>query len=368
MKKVEILLVCLLMAVAAQAQKNYDIDEIRTGWAKKAIAGVKDGNILTLLTAFNKTWRTAPATELLAHPVSNEGNEDAYAIVVDKPNGFVSAKELGDDGEDIEACVWKRNNGHRLFAVVYTRYHGLTPHPIALFYDYDATKGMLNPEFDVQLVQFLPSFSDPSVDFVHMTLPQKGKDVVVTEYIMPWGFSIKQTYKWDGMKPVWSSASIENMDKILAVHEKEAVTDLDVEFTKYALMDFDEDNRPELWLSDESGDNQAIFAIHGENDIEMLAATYFKTHFSFYNNNGIVAICTAGSCGTGCFSADFVLLNDSKPVGTFQDFQEWNYKKDEMEHTYSRDEKKLSQKEGVKFLDSLGEAMDITPLMHGLGN
>ena len=44
-----------LWSVGSFAQKNYDIDEIRAGWAKKTITGVKDGHILTLLTAFNKT-------------------------------------------------------------------------------------------------------------------------------------------------------------------------------------------------------------------------------------------------------------------------------------------------------------------------
>ena len=125
MKKLLILLAFCGSVAMALAQKNYTTDEIRAGWAKKTITGVKSGNILPLLTAFNKTWRTAPATALLASPVTNENHEDSYAIVVDTPNGYVSAAELGDDGEDIEACVWKRSNGHKLFAVVYTRYHGL---------------------------------------------------------------------------------------------------------------------------------------------------------------------------------------------------------------------------------------------------
>ena len=164
-----------LWSVGSFAQKNYDIDEIRAGWAKKTITGVKDGNILTLLTAFNKTWRTVPATELLAHPVSNENYEDAYAIVVDRPNGYVSAAELGDDGEDIEACVWKRSNGHKLFAVVYTRYHGLTPHPIALFYDYDAAKGSLTPDFDVPLVHSCHPIMTPAWISFTSDCPRKGR-------------------------------------------------------------------------------------------------------------------------------------------------------------------------------------------------
>ena len=365
MKKLLALLLlinCQRSTIKCFAQKYYDIDEIRYGWAKKTITGVKSGNILPLLTAFNNTWRTAPATELLAHPVTNENFEDSYAIVVDTPNGYVSAAELGDDGEDIEACVWKRSNGHKLFAVVYTRYHGLTPHPIALFYDYDATKGTLAPEFDVQLVQFLPSFSDPSVDFVHISLPQKGKDVVVTEYLMPWGLTITQTYKWNGMEPQWDSTAIEKYNQMCQQFDNKYQLGEKVTFDKYALIDFDEDNNPELWLSAENDENQAIYAM-GHDKIEMVASTYYKTHFIFHENN---VIGSAGSCGTGCFNADYVKLEQSKPLYRFTDFQEYNYQKDEMFSTYSKDDKKLSQAEGERIMKSFGEVKDIIPLMHRL--
>ncbi len=213
MKKLLIALAFSVLSLASFAQQYVTIDQIRAGWTKKNITGVKDGNILTLFTAFNKTWRTVPGSELLAHPVTNTGDEDAYAIVVDRSNGYVSAQELGDDGEDIAACVWKRSNGHKLFAVVYTRYHGLTPHPIALFYDYDGAKKTLTPEDNV-LSNFVPSYNDPCVDMVHIRLPQEGKAVVVDEYIMPWGFSIKHTYQWDGMRPKFSDTQIENMDRM----------------------------------------------------------------------------------------------------------------------------------------------------------
>ena len=121
MKRTLILLAFSCLFVVAFAQKNYTTDEIRTGWAKKTITGVKSGNILPLLTAFNNTWRTAPATAILKDGTNPAAQDNEYHFVVDTPNGFVSAGELGDDGEDLQACVWKRSNGHKLFAVVYTR-------------------------------------------------------------------------------------------------------------------------------------------------------------------------------------------------------------------------------------------------------
>jgi hypothetical protein len=362
MKKLLVLLVFSCSLFVAFAQKNYTLDEIRTGWAKKTITGVKSGNIIPLLTAFNKTWRTAPATELLAHPVTNTDDPDAYAIVVDTPNGFVSAQELGDDGEDIQACVWKRSNGHKLFAVVYTRYYGLTPHPISLFYDYDATKGILTPEFDVPMVQYLPAYSDPSVDFVHIDLPQKGKDVVVTEYLMPWGISIKRTFKWNGMQPMWSSTTIDSYEKMCRVFDDTYQLEEKVKFDKFVLFDFDEDNNPELWLSSSNNDNQAIFTVNHDG-IEMVASTYYKTHLIFHENN---VIGSAGSCGTGCFNAEYTKLGNSKALYRFQDFQEYDYQKDEMNSTYSKDGKKLSQAEGERIYKSFGDVREIIPLMHEL--
>ena len=344
------------------AQINDTLDEIQSGWAKKTITGVKSGNILPLLTAFDQAWPTAPAAALLAHPVTNEGDEDAYSITVDTPNGYVCSQELGDDGEDIEACVWKRSNGHKLFAVVYTRYHGLTPHPIALFYDYDATKGTLTPEFDVPLVQFLPSYSDRSVDFFHIKLPQQGKDVEVWEYLMPWGLYIKQTFKWNGMQPMWSSTTIDNYDQMCRQFDSTYQLEEKVKFDKYALIDFDEDDNPELWLSSNNNDNQAIFTISLDG-IQMVASTYYKTNFVFHENN---VIGSAGGCGTGCFNAEYVKLDNSKVLYRFQDFQEYDYQKDKMNSTYSKDGKELSKAEGERIYKSFGEVKDIIPLMHEL--
>ena len=195
---------------------------------------------------------------------------------------------------------------------------------------------------------------------VHINLPQKGKDVVVSEYMMHWGFSIKQTYKWNGMEPVWSGTTIEHFDKMKKLYD--ATYEIpDVKFTKLALYDFDEDNNPELWVSTDNGDNQAIFAINGENDIKMVASTYFKTHLIFFENN---VVGSAGSCGTGCFHVDYTKLENSRPVFRFADQQDYNYQKEDMISTYYKDDKKVSDAEGARIIKSFGEAKEITPLMH----
>ena len=351
---------CQLSIVNCLAQTEDMVDVLRAGWARKNITGVKDGSILTLLTAFNKVWHTTPATELLANPVSTGDDADAYAIVVDRPNGYVSAQELGDDGEDIAACVWKRSNGHKLFAVVYTRYHGLFPHPIALFYDYNPAKQVLTPEMDA-LTQFVPSYTDATVDAVHIQLPQHGKDVEVTEYFLPWECSIKHTYKWNGMRPQWTSTIIENSDKMGQLYDRLYQFENKVQFSKYAIYDFDEDDIPELWLSTEDDESQAIYSIVGGN-IQMLSSTYYKTHFLFHP----YTIGAAGGCGTGCFSAQYVTLSNSLPQHRFEDNQAYNYQTDEMESSYVLDGEDITTQQGEKFLEGLGKSLDITPLFRRL--
>lgn len=342
----------------AHAQKFCTIDDIRAGWTQKTITGVKDGNILTLVTAFNKTWHTQPATDLLKNPVTNESEGDAYNIVVDRPNGYVSAYELGDDGESFEACVWKRSNGHKLFAYVFQRMFGLSVHQIILFYDYDPAKGTLTPEQN-ELTRFSASYDHPdgpSGLVVTYHLPRQGKDVVVQEYLMEWYLSIHHVYAWDGMNHHFYGVNIDQFDHLQSLYIQKYGEFEMSKFTQYTLYDFDEDNNPELWLSSENGDYQAIYSIVRGNT-EMVESTYYKTHFLFYPNT----IGSAGGCGTGCFDAHYVVLKDSKPLHTFEDFQEWNFEKDEMNHTYSFDGKEVSVKEGERILESFGKSVEITP-------
>ena len=100
-------------------------------------------------------------------------------------------------------CVWKRNNGHRLFAYVFQRMHGLSISQIILFYDYDPDEGTLTPEYN-ELSKFTPSFNDSYHPITYL-LPRKGKDVVVNEYFMNWYSSIRHIYKWDGMELYYHS-------------------------------------------------------------------------------------------------------------------------------------------------------------------
>lgn len=276
MRRLFPLVILCLTFLASTAQQYTTIDQISAGWTKKTITGVKNGNILTLVTAFNKTWHTRPATDLLKHPVTqNDGNE--YNIVVDRPNGYVSANELGDDGESFSACVWKRSNGHKLFAYVFQRMIGVSVHQIILFYDYNPTKQTLTPE-ENELTRYVASYDHPNGAgglVLTYQLPQHGKDVVVHEYLMNWYSAIEHVYRWDGMNHHFSKVNIEKADVLHQLYTERYGKD--AAFCKYMLCDVDEDGDPELWLSSDNDEDQAVYSLM-RGDIRMIASKYHESH------------------------------------------------------------------------------------------
>lgn len=359
MKNILTFLLVTLSALTVTAQNYVTIEQISDGWEKKTITGVKDGSILSLVRAFNGTWHNRPTTDLLKNPVSNDGDGD-YNIVVDSPNGYVSAFELGDDGESFSACVWKRNNGHRLFAFMFQKMHGLSISQIILFYDYDPDEGTLIPEYN-ELSKFSPSFNDSYHPITYL-LPREGKDIVVNEYFMNWYSSIRHIYKWDGMELYYHSVEIEKFDVIRKEYDEMYDAFEDSDFTKYILYDFDEDGNPELWLSSQNEEYQAIYSIVA-GEINMLASTYFKTHFVFYSSG---ALGVAGGCGTGCFYTNCIVLKDSKASNSFEEFQLYDFEKDKINNEYSINGTEVSKKEGEQAFKSLGEAIEIKPIFRNL--
>ena len=298
-----------------------------------------------------------PGTALLKDGTNPNAQDNEYHFVVDTPNGFVSASELGDDGENISACVWKRANGNKLFAVVVTKFHGLFPETKAFFYDYNAARGTLTPEIN-EVTGFVPSFTGSSgVDAVNIKLPQHGKTVVIEEYIMGWGSSIKHTFVWNGMEPKWSHVDIENYNRIKSLY---TITEPD--FTRYSLVDIDEDDIPELWLFSENGDNQAIYSL-ANGKISLLSSKYFKTSFTFFNSGANSVILSAGGCGTGCFNAEYTVIENSRVKYTLNDMQSWDYEKDKIISSFSKDDKDISTAEGERIIKSFGNPVEISPVI-----
>ena len=120
-KAVFILLAVICMNV--QAQKPMPLDPIKKLWITKSIKVSGGDNILQLVSAFQQAWPTYSGFELLKFSKSKTPYDNNDKIV-DIKNGFVYYSEDDPDAESDEimsACVWNRQNGHKLFAVSLSR-------------------------------------------------------------------------------------------------------------------------------------------------------------------------------------------------------------------------------------------------------
>ena len=75
----------------------------------------------------------------------------------------------------VSACVWKRNNGHKLFAV---NFHVLGGNDFVCFYDFDPVKRTLTPEESPVKREHLKS---PEKSPLWYDLPHQGKTMTVVE-------------------------------------------------------------------------------------------------------------------------------------------------------------------------------------------
>lgn len=195
-----------------QVEMEYrPLDDIEAAWASKTIYNVPSGSLDKMLERFNQTWTTGVADD--ACGVMREGverkvldEETGYTVVNDTKNGYVSAFDDGTDSEYMSACVWKRDNGHRLFSVVL----GQPTDPeieFICFYDYDPEKKTLKPEPAI-----LNAFPQKD-ELTHRSfvLPKSGKNLMVTD-ITNDNEIYEHLFTWDGMKPVFSKTEEKDWD------------------------------------------------------------------------------------------------------------------------------------------------------------
>ena len=347
MKKVFLFLVIMGFSFGLSAQESMSLDQIRDHWQSKSIE-VEDAspaNILELVSAFQQVWPTYSVSELIKFAVSDV-EYDNTDKVVDLKNGFVRYSEddpEAESDEGLEACVWNRKNGHKLMAITFYR---MTPSELVVlcFYDYDPNTNTLTPEKSLANL-FEPSF--PGYRY-RVLLPQKGKSLVINEYFG--SITIEHTYGWDGMKPSNVQVTIDRLDNCQAQFNADYFGANDIPFTQYAMMDIDQDGRPELILQTDDGTFRAAYSI--ALTIKLLAGENGSRFLSFYKN----AVCHSGSCGALCMSSVYVVLNESYPKTYLSELWEWNEEaEDYVESAYTLDGKEISKSSGRKMVQSLGE-------------
>jgi len=206
MKRVILITVALFSLTTAMAQDKYfetcPLTEIEEGWKTKTITNVINGSLGIMLERFDQTWPTwmgRVTRETMEKGLSKQvlDEETSLVVIVDVNNGYAEVNDGGTDGEYMSLCYWKRNNGHRLFAVCM----GKPTDPFidfVCFYDYDPAKKTLTPE--PEILKGYRWCDRKEYTQIFCRLPRKGKNVVVEE----WGNDgpLSHTFTWDGMKPV----------------------------------------------------------------------------------------------------------------------------------------------------------------------
>ncbi len=368
--KISVLVVMsFCMSMNLYSQKSIDFTNFDKQWKSKKITNVKDGKISTLITSFCKTWSSDSGdaiVEYIKNPAKyardNADNEFIYDITLDVNNGYVSAFN-GSDMDYISACVWKRNNGHRLLGVVVGQ--PTDPHVEYLcFYDYNPATSMLTPE-NISLP--MPATSTVATTDVSYELPRVGKELVVSELVYHWQRSLTHHFSFDGMKPKFMKTEIEDFNPIYNEYADNAVYSVNAtEFCKYAIIDVDNDLKPELWIADNSNDNNgAVFAFN-DGKPQWLGDQNFKYHLEFFPN----VVLTAGGCGTGCYYRNYSVIKGSQVDYVLNCYETHMFDGDKEidEYEYSIGEKELTKEEGERVVNGFGQSKEIRPFWYKLGH
>ena len=176
------------------------------GWAARPIkvrGGGKTPDIVKLTKAFNSVWKVYVVDEVLdlaKNPNFTREFDPDYnsETIVDRRNGYICVDSGGTDSEYMESCVWRRSNGHRLFAI---KLGDPTDPEIELvcFYDYDPATETMTPE------KSPADTFKPTSEFYSYNLPRVGKDFTIVEYMLSDDdMDIEHVYTFDGMKHVYS--------------------------------------------------------------------------------------------------------------------------------------------------------------------
>jgi hypothetical protein len=197
-----------------ESYKDDGMIKIGLGWAKKTIKVPNGGqapDIVTLTKAFNSVWPTYVVSGILKkakNPKFTEvkDNECGGGTVVDRRNGYLCADAGACDGDNMNACVWKRDNGHRLFAIHVSS--SCDPDfAVICFYDYDPATQTLTPESSP-----VDTYQPKEGRDYWFSLPRHGKDFIITEMIHKDQVNVSSIYKFDGNKHVYSSQKSEPFD------------------------------------------------------------------------------------------------------------------------------------------------------------
>ena len=276
-------LICIMVLMAfagsSSAQKTLDNSEVNSQWRTKKIS-VKNGgqtpDVVTLLRAFHQalpTWAVSQVLKQADHPAKGtrqsgtaaiwDGEEeDDYRILIDRRNGYADLASQTDI-DQTAASVWRKDNGHRIFALSLFQQHG-NPQNVLCWYDYDPQTQTMTPEKS-PLDDFKPSAKGA---FVAYELPMTGTDFNIIEYY-PSLPAITHVYKWNRKQFLYNGVQMPDFEYNLAPDSKSTtrISESGYAFSHYCLIDPTDSGSPMMafcnFVEGEIGDLMLIGEFKG---------------------------------------------------------------------------------------------------------
>ena len=277
------ILICIIVLIAFigsnSAQNTLDNSEVNSLWRTKKIS-VKNGgqtpDVVTLLRAFHQalpTWAVSQVLKQADHPAKGtrqsgtaaiwDGEEeDDYRILIDRRNGYADLASQTDI-DQTAASVWRKDNGHRIFALSLFQQHG-NPQNVLCWYDYDPQTQTMTPEKS-PLDDFKPSAKGA---FVAYELPMTGTDFNIIEYY-PSLPAITHVYKWNRKQFLYNGVQMPDFEYKLAPDSKSTtrISESGYAFSHYCLIDPTDSGSPMMafcnFVEGEIGDLMLIGEFKG---------------------------------------------------------------------------------------------------------
>ena len=232
MKKLLLIVIVLAVTINMAAQEYKSNSDVNSEWRNKPVV-VKNGgatpNVVTLLRAFHQAMPTWVVGEVLKQNdkpgkgtrksgsamIWEDDSEGDYRILIDTKNGYADLSSMTDI-DQMSCCVWRKTNGHRIFAVSLYEQHDPVQH-LLCWYDYDPqTQTMTAAKSPMD--HYKKPFGRMDIGW---SLPMQGTDFIIREYCPFPDVSLTQIYKWDGMEHRYSKAqiSVTHRYRLAAIHE-----------------------------------------------------------------------------------------------------------------------------------------------------
>ena len=377
MKKTLFSLLMLAIATSMSAKTFYSNSDINKQWRTKTIS-VKNGgqtpDVVTLLKAFHQAfpaWVVNEVLEQADHPAKGTRQsgtasifdaEDDYRILIDRRNGYVDLSSQTDISQ-MEACVWRKENGHRIFAVTIYEQHDSVQHQLC-WYDYDPATQTMKPEKS-PLDDFKPAVPQA---FMGWSLPMKGTDFTITEYY-PGLPSITHVYHWDKKQFLEGETQMPNFEYMPSVGSThaEAAGHCNHVWSHYALADLTGEGWPVLLLEEREGGEMTeriMLASYKGNLCVVATQSSLGEKMSVYQlpqrkNNKRVAVQHRDMAGGYWYS----ILTGNNVMFTVSDLPNFSKASDEDTRVVSIEEGFGGDDETTEIINQIGDWIDLPSML-----